>query len=125
LVNSVSCSNRMEAVSSGYAAAVDLEMSWEFCSTGVAMTVVAYFLVIRKFAFSGAFYRFAVRPLSEASYGVYLVHILVLVPVCAALKPHVSVPVSIFGTALATFAGSSVFAYAVHRIPVVGKWLVG
>lgn len=112
-------------VSAGYAAAVDLETSWEFCSTGVALTVMAYFLVIRKLVADGAFYRCAIRPLSAASFGVYLVHILVLVPVCGALSPRLGTGATILGTATATFLISSAFAYAVHRLPKVGKWIVG
>lgn len=112
-------------VSAPYAAAVDLETSWEFCSTGVALTVIAYFLLLRKFTANGNFYRFVVRPLSDASYGVYLVHILVLVPLCAALSPHVGTGVAIIGTAAGTFVISTVLVSAVRRIPKIGKWLVG
>ena len=43
-------------VSAPYAAAVDLEMSWEFCSLGVAMTVIGWFkpAVTIPFAIFGA-----------------------------------------------------------------------
>ena len=108
-----------------YAFAVDVEMSWEFCSLGVVLTAAAYFLLIRCIASSGAVYRFAVRPLSEASYGTYLVHIFFLVAIMPHLKPHVSTPLAIFGCAAATFAASSAFSVAVRRVPFVGRWICG
>ncbi|MDD6030150.1 MAG: acyltransferase [Kiritimatiellae bacterium] len=107
-----------------YATAVDLEMSWEFCSLGVAMTVAAYFMVIRKLTATGAFYAKVVRPLAEASYGTYLVHILVLVPVVGGfLKPHLPTPCAIVLGAAATFALSSLASLLLRRIPKVGRFL--
>jgi len=108
-----------------YATAVDLEMSWEFCSLGVLLTVLAYFLVIRKLTSEGAFYRRVVRPLSEASYGTYLVHIFFLVAIMGWLKPLVPTPVAILVGASLTFAAGSAFSLIVRRIPVVGKWICG
>ena len=112
-------------VSAPYAAAVDLEMSWEFCSTGVAMTVAAYFLLLRRLTGEGAFYMKVVRPLSEASFGVYLVHILILCPVVAALRPHMSTPATIAASAAATFAASSLVCVLGRKIPYVGKLVFG
>ena len=108
-----------------YATAVDLEMSWEFCSLGVALTVVGYFMMIRRLTSDGTFYRCVIRPLSEASYGTYLVHIFFLTTVMPLLKGSVPVPVAIVGCAVATFACSSVFSLIVRRIPVFGKWICG
>ena len=71
--------------SAPYSAAVRMEMSIEYCSLGVALTTVAVFMVFRKLDFGGAFYRRLVRPVSEASYGMYLMHMFVLTPVSAAL----------------------------------------
>ena len=107
------------------AAAVDLEMSWEFCSTGVAMTVAAYFLLFRRLTGEGAFYRYAVRPLSEASFGVYLVHILILCPVVAALRPHMSTPATIVISATITFLVSSLVCALGRKIPFAGKLVFG
>ena len=108
-----------------YAFAVDVEMSWEFCSTGVALTVVGYFLVIRRLVSEGAFYRWAIRPLSEASYGTYLVHIFFLGAIMPHLQDHVATPVAIIGGAALTFAGASLFSLLVRRLPVIGKWICG
>ena len=107
------------------AAAVDLEMSWEFCSTGVAMTVAAYFLLLRRLTGEGAFYMKVVRPLSEASFGVYLVHILILCPVVAALRPHMPTPATIAASAAATFVASSLVCVLGRKIPYAGKLVFG
>lgn len=112
-------------VNAPYAAAVDLEMSWEFCSTGVALTVAAYFLVIRKLTADGAFYRRVIRPLSEASYGTYLLHMLVLAEVSGFLCPRLTAPLAIVATALISFVVSSIMSLCLRRIPRVGAWLCG
>jgi len=112
-------------VSDTYATVVDLEMSWMFCSTGVALTVIAYFLVLRKLNVAGWFYGRVIRPLSEASYGTYLMHILVLVVLAECLKGSVATPVAIAFIAVGSFAISSVVSLALRKIPVVGKWIVG
>ena len=108
-----------------YAAAVDLEMSWEFCGTGVALTVVGYFLILRKPNFSGWFYEKVIRPLSAASYGTYLMHIMVLVVLAEHLKGIVPTPVAIAGIAAGSFAISSVASIAIRKVPFVGKLIVG
>ena len=108
-----------------YAFAVDVEMSWEFCSLGVALMAFAYFALVRKLTAAGGFYRRVVRPLSEASYGAYLVHIFFLCAIMARLKDSVATPVAIFACAALTFLGSSAFSWAVRKVPVVGKWVCG
>ena len=112
-------------VSAPYSAAVDLEMSWMFCSTGVALTVIAYFLILRKLTFDGRFYQRVVRPLSAASYGTYLMHIMVLVVLAEHLKGPVPTPVAIAGIAAGSFAISSVVGIILRKIPVLGKMIVG
>ena len=108
-----------------YAAAVDLEMSIEFCSLGVAAAALAFFLLARKFTADGAFYRRVVVPVSDASFGAYLVHILVLVPVSSAFKGAMPMPVCVFAVAVVTFLVSIAASCAIKRVPRVGKWLMG
>ena len=108
-----------------YAFAVDLEMSWEFCSFGVVLTAAGYFLALRQVAADGAFYRRVVRPLAEVSYGTYLAHMFVLTPVMDRLVGRVAVPAAIFGGALAAFIVASLFSLLVRRIPRIGPLLVG
>ncbi len=108
-----------------YAFAVDLEMSIEYCSLGVALTVIAAFLLIRKVKADGAFYRRVVRPLAEASYGTYLLHMFVLLPVFAAVHAGCGTPVTIFTTAAATYALASAAGVLLRRVPFVGRFIVG
>ena len=108
-----------------YAFAMDLETSWEFCGFGIALMATAYFLVIRKFNFKGGFYRRVVRPLSEASYGTYLLHMLILVPVVGCCRQHFSPPVTMILTAIATYVLASAAGVLLRRIPFVGRWIVG
>ena len=111
--------------SGSYALAVGLETSWDFLSTGVAMTGLAYFLVIRKFVADGAFYQRVVRPLADASYGTYLIHMLVLAEVVAFLQPRLTAPLAIAATAVVSFVVSSLVSMLLRRIPRLGAWLCG
>jgi surface polysaccharide O-acyltransferase-like enzyme len=108
-----------------YAAAVDLEMSIEYCSFGVAAASVALFLIARKFTADGWFYRRVVVPASEASFGAYLIHILILVPVSSALKGAMHTPLCVVAVACATFIASMLASVLLRRIPFVGKYIVG
>lgn len=108
-----------------YSAAVDLEMSIEYCSVGVAAAALALFILFRKFTFDGAFYKRIVLPISNASFGAYLIHILILVPVSSALKGTLPTPLCVLAVAVITFVSSAIVSCAVRRIPIVGKWLMG
>ena len=108
-----------------YALAVDLEMTWEFCTFGVALATIAIFLLVRQITAAGAFYEKVVRPLSEASYGTYLMHMLILTPVLGLCKPHLPTPAAIVLTAATTFAGASVISVCVRKIPKIGTYICG
>ena len=108
-----------------YAFAVDLEMSIEYCSVGVAIAVIAAFMLIRKIKADGAFYRRIVRPLSEASYGTYLLHMFVLLAVFDAVRPHCNTPATICVTAVTSYVLASAAGVLLRRIPFVGRFIVG
>ena len=91
----------------------------------MALTVIAYFLVLRKFTFGGWFYKKVIRPLSAASYGTYLMHIMVLVVLTEHLKGVLPTPIAIVSIAVGSFAVSSVVSIVIRKIPFVGKWVVG
>jgi len=110
-------------VTDTYAKVVDLETSWMFCSTGVVLTVIAYFLVLRKFNAAGWFYGRVIRPLSEASYGTYLIHILVLVGVAGRLRDILPTPAAIVVVAVFSFVCSSTVSLVLRKIPLVGKYM--
>jgi len=111
--------------SAPYSTAVVMETSIEYCSLGVAFTTIAVFMVFRKLNHDGWFYNKVVRPVSESSYGMYLMHMFILTAAFAKLSPHLPTPLAILATAAATFIGSSVAAILLRRIPVVGKLICG
>ena len=111
--------------SASYAKAVDLEMSIEYCSLGVLLATAASFLVIRRISYDGWLYRHVVRPFSEASYGTYLLHMFVLLPVFEQFRPLMPTPVAILATAAVSFALSSFISIAVRKIPKIGSWICG
>ena len=80
---------------------------------------------MRKVTFGGWFYEKVICPLSAASYGAYLMHIMVLVVFTEVLKGSVPTPVAIFGIAVGSFAVSSLASIVIRKIPVVGKLIVG
>ena len=85
------------------------------------LMTVAYFLLIRKLDFSGVFYRRVVRPLSEASYGTYLLHMLILVPVVDCFRQHLSPAATMTTAAVATYVLASAAGVALRRIPFAGR----
>jgi hypothetical protein len=111
--------------SAPYAKAVDLEMSIEYCSLGVFLSATAAFLAVRRISYDGWLYRRVVRPLSEASYGTYLLHMFVLLPVFEMFRPLVPTPVAIVATAAVSFALSSCISIAVRKVPKIGSWICG
>ena len=111
--------------SAPYQAAVVMETSIEYCSTGVALTTFAAFLVFRTFDFGGWFHQKVVRPISETSYSIYLLHMFILTPTFALLRPHLPTPLAILATAVATFACATLAALLIRRIPAVGKRICG
>lgn len=112
-------------VSAPYAKVVSLEMSWGFCSFGVVLLTLSFFSVIRKFTAEGAIYRYLIRPLAEASYGIYLVHILILVACADWVRAHCQNPIAIPFLAFLTFCGAAFVSVTLRKIPKIGKWIVG
>lgn len=108
-----------------YAAVVDIEMSIEYCSIGVTAALVGLFLIIRKFTADGAFYRFVIVPMSEASYGTYLIHMIFLAPISEVLKVFMPMPVAVLAVAAIVFVSSSTASFVVRKIPFIGKYLMG
>ena len=104
--------------------AKDMETTWTYCSLGVVMTSVAYFLIARKFTSDGAIYQRLIVPLSRLSYGTYLVHIAVLGVIFglvsewfSGLDPWVSTPIIIPCSALLIFVVSALITKLISYIP--------
>ena len=116
--------------------AVVWETTWNYDSLGVALMTVGWILLFRKVTASGGFYRSVVLPVSKASYGMYLGHMLVLAAFSGLFRGWLGLgedgvlgiwttPVQIVLTAVCTYVCVAVAAVLVQKIPKAGKWIVG
>lgn len=115
--------------------AVYWETTWCNDTIGVALMAVAWILVFKKINASGRFYNKVLLPISKASYGMYLMHLLILVPICGWFRGWLgsgdegilgfwTTPVEIMASAIVAFAATAVVAVMLRRIPKVGKYIV-
>jgi len=112
------------------------EGPWLNDTFGVALMAIAWVLLLRKIERGGKFYEHVLLPVSKASYGMYLCHLLLLSVVSGWIRNALGLgadgvlgiwttPVQIFAIALLSFCGTALFCVLVQRIPKVGKWLIG
>lgn len=112
------------------------ETPWFYNTFSVALMTIGWALLFRHFRFSGKFYRHIVLPVSKASYGMYLCHMLALGMFAALYRGTFGIgvegslglmttPVEIILTAVSSYVTAAVFCALVQKIPVVGKWLIG
>ena len=113
-----------------------LETSWVNDSIGVALMAIGWVLIFRKITATGCFYDKILLPVSRASYGMYLSHMIVLAAVSGWLRSSLgsgsegvlgiwTTPVQIIGTATISFVTVAVANVLIQRIPKVGKFIVG
>ena len=116
--------------------AVWWETTWCNDTVGVVLMTVAWILLFKKVKCSGSLYEKVLLPISKASYGIYLLHLLLLVPICGAIREWLGLgldgclgvwttPVQIILSALLGFSVSAIVAVVLQRIPKVGKYIVG
>lgn len=116
--------------------AVGWETTWGYDTIGVVLMAVGIIIFARKIQSSGKFYSSVVRPVSDASYGMYLSHMLVLPLFSGLLRGWLgfgeggvlgfwTTPVEILLTAAVTFVTTAVIAVRLRRIPGAGKILMG
>ena len=116
--------------------AVWWETTWCNDTIGVVLMTVAWLLVFKKIKSSGGFYQKVLLPISKASYGIYLLHLLVLVPISGAVREWLGVglegklgvwttPVEIVVSGVLGFVFSAIIAVVLQKIPKVGKYIVG
>ena len=119
---------------------VDMAVWWEttWCNDtfGVALMAIAWILLFKKCKADGKFYQRVLLPVSNASYGIYLAHLLILVPVSGYFRTLLgsgldgklgfwTTPVEILLSAIAGFAITSIISVIIRRIPKVGKLIMG
>ncbi len=116
--------------------AVYWETTWCNDTIGVALMTVAWILLFRKIKNEGCFYKKVLLPVSKASYGVYLSHILLLVPIGGAVREWLgsgdegllefwTTPVEIVLSAVLAFVAVSALSVLIQKIPKIGKYIMG
>ncbi len=112
------------------------ETPWTYCSIGVLLLTIGWILVFRKFNSSGRFYDKVVLPVSRASYGMYLMHMIALAFFSATFRTAMGIgadgclgvmttPVEILLTAICSYVTAALICVPLQKLPVVGKWIVG
>ena len=112
------------------------EGPWLNDTFGVALMTLGWILVFRKIETGGRFYEKVLLPVSKASYGMYLCHLLLLVYVSGWIRNWLGLgeagilgiwttPVEILAIAILSFVGVAIFSVFVQKIPKVGKWIMG
>ena len=115
--------------------AVWWETTWCNDTIGVVLMAIAWILVFKKIKAEGRFYKNVLLPVSKASYGIYLMHLLILVPICGAFRNWLgsgsegvlgfwTTPAEILLSAIAAFIGTSLVSVLIRRIPKIGKYIV-
>ena len=116
--------------------AVYWETTWCNDTVGVVLMTIAWILLFRKIKGDGRFYRNVLLPVSKASYGMYLAHLLILVPVCGAIRNWLgsadagllgfwTTPVEIMLSAISAFVGVAVASVILQKVPRIGKYIIG
>lgn len=116
--------------------AVWWETTWCNDTIGVALMAVAWILMFKKIKSEGCFYQKILLPVSKASYGIYLIHLLILVPISGAIRNMLgsgeegllgfwTTPVEILASGIATFIITAAVSVVMQKIPKAGKYLIG
>lgn len=102
------------------------EGPWMNDGLAVALMTIAWILLFRKINADTPFYRKCLLPVSNAGYGMYLCHLLLLVSVSAWIRSMpLPSPVQILATAAISFVGVALFSVLVQRIPKAGRFIMG
>lgn len=116
--------------------AVYWETTWGYDTIGIALMTIAWILVFRKISAGGKFYEKVLLPVSRASYGMYLSHLLVLVPISGAVRTWLgtglegclgvwTTPVEIILSAVSAFVCVAAGSVLIQKIPKIGKYIIG
>lgn len=113
-----------------------METTWHNDTLGVALMTIGTALLMKMIKAQGAFYRHIILPISKASYGMYLMHLMLLPAISTALRQAMGMgaegmlgcmttPVIIMLTAIITFTVTAILSIVLQRIPAIGKYIVG
>lgn len=106
--------------------AVWWETTWTNDTIGVALMTIGLILLFRNIHAQGAFYKYVILPISKASYGMYLGHMVALSAFAGLFRALIpSTPLVILATAVSSFATVAIAAILLQRIPKIGKYIAG
>lgn len=100
-----------------------LELSWQTTSIAPVLMSFGAFMLIRKINFTGKAYKL-IHDISVMSYGIYLMHMLILPYVFSLCDSMMYPPVTILITALSTYF----ICYAISKLISylkIGKYIIG
>lgn len=114
--------------------AVWWETTWCNDTIGVALMAIAWILLFKKINAQGKFYQNILLPISKASYGIYLMHLLILVPVSGFVRDALgsgaegvlgfwTTPVEIMVSAIIAFIATAIASVIIRRIPKIGEYI--
>lgn len=110
------------------------ETPWFNDTTGTALMAIGWVFLFKRINSDGGLYTRLALPLSKASYGVYLLHMLILIPVFGWIRETVescyalgiwTTPIVILLSAIVTYILASLASMIIGRIPRIGKYIVG
>ena len=96
---------------------------------------VGWILLFKKIKCDGKFYQNVLLPVSKASYGMYLSHLLVLVPLAGIIREALgsglegtlgmwTTPVEILLSAVSAFVCVALGSVLIRKIPKIGKYII-
>ena len=103
---------------------------------GTVLVTIGCLLLIRKIGADGRFYKHIVLPVSQASYGMYLGHMVFLAAFSALFLGWLgtgtngrlgvwTAPAEILLTAVCSYVCTAVCAVLIRKIPKIGKYIIG
>lgn len=116
--------------------AVGWETTWCFDTIGVAVMTAGLILLLRKISSDGAFYQKVILPVSNASYGMYLMHMAFLAVFSGYFRSALGLgadgllgiwttPVQILSTAICSFITVAATSLLLQKIPRLGRYIIG
>lgn len=119
----------------GISTAVYWETTWCNDTIGVALMTIGMILIFRKITSEGRFYSKVLLPVSKGSYGMYLSHLLVLVPLAGYIRGWLgsgidgmlgfwTTPVEIVLSAVSAFVCVAIISVILRKIPKIGKYIM-
>lgn len=119
-----------ESVAAGW------ETPWFYNSISVVLYTVGWIFLFKRIQSSGWFYEKVVLPVSKASYGMYLMHMLALSLFSSLFRSTFGIgaegilgvfttPVEIILTAVCSYCSVAMISVIIQRIPKIGRWLIG